>query len=291
MESSDQGAIGAVVAARAAHALRAYDRRDEYLDRALAVSPGDPAGTIARAELLLEERRSAEALAALADLPQKHTAALKLELVAQQMERNWAAVVDLTGQLERRNVYDAEQSARLRRHALAENLKRKALDLHALDEEWRKVPDEDRKDPRVAAAAARCYLALGGGTRAQQIVEQSLEAHWDSELVGLYAECAGPDPVRQIQRAEGWLAREPRDAALLLTLGKLCARQTLWGKAQSYVDASLSIEPTYSAHLVAAELQDTLGNTEAARRHYRASLDLALAQLRQSTGGRRRTPL
>ena len=34
-----------------------------------------------------------------------------------------------------------------------------------------------------------------------------------------------------------------------------------------------------------------LGHADAARRHYRESLDLAVAQLKQLTGGRRRTPL
>ena len=75
---------------------------------------------------------------------------------------------------------------------------------------------------------------------------------------------------------------------LLLTLGRLCAEQGLWGKAQNYLDASLAVEPTCTAHLVAARLQERLGNTEAARRHYRESLDYALEQLKAATGGRRR---
>jgi HemY protein len=57
----------------------------------------------------------------------------------------------------------------------------------------------------------------------------------------------------------------------------LCARQALWGKAQSYLEASISVEPTYNAHLELARLHEKLGNTEAARRHYRESLELALA--------------
>ena len=82
-----------------------------------------------------------------------------------------------------------------------------------------------------------------------------------------------------------------RDAVLLLTLGRLCARQELWGKAQNYLEASISVEPLYSAYLMLAQLHDRLGNADAARRHYRASLDLAISQLKQMTGGRRRTLL
>ena len=83
----------------------------------------------------------------------------------------------------------------------------------------------------------------------------------------------------------------PRDAVLLLTLGRLCARQELWGKAQSYLDASISVEPMYSAYLALAQLHDRLGNADAARRNYRESLDLAVNQLKQMTGGRRRMSL
>jgi HemY protein len=188
-------------------------------------------------------------------------------------------------------VFDQTQAAQLRLYAHAENLKRKALDQRALEECWQKIPAGEKRDPKVAAAAAQCFMALGGCAQANQIVEQALEAEWDSELIGLYAECMGSEVIRQIERAEGWLKTNPRDAALLLVLGRLCARQELWGKAQSYLEASLSVEPTYSAHLALAELHDRLGNADAARRHYRASLELAVNQLKQMTGGRRRTPI
>jgi HemY protein len=170
-------------------------------------------------------------------------------------------------------------------------LKRKALDTRALEEAWRKIPQEERTNRRVAVAAAQCFIALGGCTRAHGIIEAALAAEWDTELVGLYAECDGGDTVARIERAEGWLKQHAEDAALLLTLGRLCAQLELWGKAQSYLDASVAVEPTWSAHLALARLHERLGNVEAARKSYRESLDLALAQLKTVTGGRRRMPL
>ena len=109
--------------------------------------------------------------------------------------------------------------------------------------------------------------------------------------MSLYAECDGGDTVARIERAESWLKQHPEDAVLLLTLGKLCAQMELWGKAQSYLDASVAVESTWSAHLALAQLNERLGNVEAARKSYRESLGLALAQLRAVTGGRRRMPL
>lgn len=290
LELGEHVGLSAVLAARAAHELRAYERRDQYLARA-AAAEDDVVRVVTEAELLLDERRFQEALDLLRRLPRKHTAALRLELKAQQQVRNWEQVLALAGELQKRNVFDATQAAQIRRYALIENLKRKALDSRALEEAWRKVPPQERTDGRVAAAAAQCFIALGGCDPAHRIIEEALKADWDSELVGLYAECEGGDTLKRIERAEAWLGSHPGDSALLLTLGRLCAGQELWGKAQSYLEASIAIEPTYSAHLALAQLREKLGNVDAARRHYRESLERALTQLRATTGGRRKIPL
>ena len=291
LELREHASLAAVLAARAAHELRAYERRDAYLEQAAAAPEGEPARVVTAAELLLEEHRYEEALDMLKRLPHRHTAALRLELKAQQQARNWEQVLALTEDLRRRNVFDASQAQRLRCYAFAENLKRKALDARALEEAWGRIPSSDRADRRVAAAAARGFAALGDCGRAHRIIELAVDASWDSDLVGLYAECEGGDTVRRIERAEAWLATHPGDAVLLLTLGRLCFDQGLWGKAQSYLEASVAIEPTYTAHLALARLQEKLGNTDAARRHHRESFELALAQLGAVTGGRRRTPI
>ena len=57
-------------------------------------------------------------------------------------------------------------------------------------------------------------------------------------------------------------------------LGRLCARSQLWGKAKSYIEASLSLEQSFQAHIELARLHDSLGESDAARSHYEASLRL-----------------
>ena len=288
----EHAGIGAIVAARAAHALRAYDRRDAYLAQIPGLTPEDATvKAVTEAELLLDHRRFHEALNLLKALPRKHTAVLRLELKAQQLAKNWDQVLALVEQLEKRKVFDVGQAEQIRRHALSENLKRKVIDSHALEEAWKKIPAAEQRDGRIAAVAAQCFISLGNCAQARQVIENALKENWDSELVALYAECPGDESVEQIERAEGWLPAHRDDAALLLTLGKLCAARELWGKAQSYLEASIAIEPGYAAHLALAQLQEKLGNGDAARRHYRESLEQAVAQLKQMGGGRRKTPL
>ena len=282
MELGEQPGLAAMLAARAAHELREPARRDAHLAKAAEHLPADDImKVITEADMLLEQRRAADALGVLQALPQKHTAGLRLELKALQLSKEWEKSLPVIDQLEKRKVYDATQAGEMRRSALAHQLKRRATDVSALEDAWRKVPEALRRDTRVARAAAEGFIALQSHDRAADIIERSLEQTWDSELAGLYADSAGAEggALRQIERAERWLAAHPGDAPLLLTLGRLCVREKLWGKARNYLDASLSLEPSYQAHLAAAQLHEQLGNSEAAQQHYRESLNRALARL------------
>ena len=72
MESPETAALGAVLAARAAHELRHYDERDAYLARAEELAPDESVVRIvAAADMLLDQRRFQEALAALRDAARK----------------------------------------------------------------------------------------------------------------------------------------------------------------------------------------------------------------------------
>jgi len=281
--------IGTVVAAHAAHGLRAQERRDVYLDRLTADSAKpDAVKAVSTAKMLLDDRRPEEALAALATLPVKHTAALRLELRARQRIGQWDQAPALIDQLEKRGVFSADQADAERRHAWRQLIERQSGDASSLAELWKRVPERYRRETSVAAAAAAAYQAHEKCAEAQVIIERSLDTEWDSGLVNLYGECRGVDTLRQIECAERWLKQHREDGTLLLALGRLCAQQQLWGKAQSYLEASIAIEPTYSAHLELAQLHDRLERVEQARTHYRASLELAVEQLNRASGGRRR---
>jgi HemY protein len=118
-------------------------------------------------------------------------------------------------------------------------------------------------------------------------VEESLEAAWDSSLLPLYTECLPQDARKHLERAEGWLQQHRGDPALLLALGQLCVHQALWGKAQSYLEASLAVEPSHTAYVELGALLERIGQPEGASAAYRNGLELALSQLKDATSGRR----
>jgi HemY protein len=282
-------ALAAAVAARSAHELKAFDRRDRYLSEVGTVDTAENmVQLVTRTELLLDERRTQEALSTLEKMESKHTMALRLELKAHQQAKNWNQVLSLAGQLEKRGVLDPVQAWQMKRYAHIQNLEQAAHDAEELRAYWQRIPRRERGDARISIAAARCFNAISDCEASREIIEQALELEWDPDLVLLYSECPGEDTMTRIERAERWLKQShSNDPDLLLSLGKLCARQGLWGKAESYLDASLSLEESYSAHMVLAKLYET-DNPEKARAHYEKSLDLALSQLKGASGGRRR---
>lgn len=61
---------------------------------------------------------------------------------------------------------------------------------------------------------------------------------------------------------------------LLLALGRLSLRNRLWGKARSYLEASIGASPRSAAYGELGRLLEQLGEQEAAREHYRKGLEL-----------------
>jgi len=268
----------ALLAARAAHELKAFDRRDDYLVQAEHVAREQPEPRLmTQAELLLDQRAFAQALRVLKELQattRKNLAALKLELKAQTQAKNWDQVLMLVAQLEKKEAIDPLQAAQQKIAAHQENLKRRRQDVGGLREYWQKIPGYDKTDSKIALAAAQGFLSFNDCQTAMDILTDSLESQWDSDVARQYGECLGKDVLKQIERAENWLKKHPDDAALLQALGKLCAKRELWGKAQSYLEASLSIEPSAETHMALAQLLEKIGRAEEAGKHYRASMAL-----------------
>lgn len=271
-------ALSALVAARAAHFLRDARREEEWLKRAAEHdAEAHAARLMTEAELHVDARRfdaALEALNALQEGGGRHIAALRLALRVHRGLGRWDDVLKTARQLEKHRALTHEAALPLKQRAHRENLRAREGDARALAAYWTAVPTEERRDPRLAAAAARALVAAGDGASAQRIIERQIDVDWDSELAGLYAECRGGDTLARIARAEKWLEQHPQDARLLLALGRLCREQQLWGKAQSYFEASLAIQPSQEAHVELATLFAQLGRSEESNQAYRSAAAL-----------------
>jgi HemY protein len=272
--------IARVLAARAAQDMRAVAQRERHV-RDASEHGAELAAQLFEAETLLDLKDAAGALVAIQSakaIAPQHTALLRLELKARQLTGQWDEVDKLLDALTRSNALESGLTTQLRRIAYAENLKRRAEDDRALLEYWKKIPANFKTDAFVARAAARAFLQRGGNDTALDVIEAALNRDWHEDLVSLYGDVRGSSPTRQIEQAEKWLHTQPRDAQLLLTLAHLCSVQELWGKAQSYLEASLAVAPSTEAHVRMAELCTQRGQTGEACQHYQKALELCRAE-------------
>ena len=261
---------------RAAHALRDTLRIEEWSGR---VRTHEAAGLysarlMTEAEFALEDRRFDDARRALLELSARegrHIAALRLLLRAEQGLGHWAEVAKLARQLEKHKALTPEQAAPIRNRAVREALRDLREDPGSLMRYWRELDDKDHAQPLLALEAARALIAAGNCVDAQRVIEDALEEHWDSTVILAYADCVDGDVLGRIARAEKWLASHPKDGALLFTLGRLCRQQKLWGKARSFLEASLAIAPGRNVHVELAQLLEKLEESALATRHFRAA--------------------
>jgi HemY protein len=275
--------LSALVAARAA-----IETRDFHVAESLLSRPDAEVASLAvprlmlEAELKLEMGQPVEALGRLQALRKEagaHTAALRLELRSLQAARRYAEIPPLVDQLIKRKVYGAEEADLIRAAAHAQELGECMHDAARLRSYWSRLSDADQRIPKIALAGARAFLAVGSDREAADVLSRSLERSWDPQLALLYAECRTTEPTRQLEQAEGWLKEHNQDSALLYALGVLCERQQLWGKAQTYLEASLALDNTWRTQIALGELLARLERSDEANAHLAAALKLAVAEL------------
>lgn len=278
--------VNSLVAARAAHYARNYNARDQHLGR---LNPdlhndGQLAVSMTQAHLANEARDYHGALKAVMQarsISPNHTAAMQLELSIRQRLEQPDKVLALLEPLSKAEALPPSTIKHIRLQAYLQQLRSLQYDARQWVSWWQKIPAELRLESLLAAAATRKFIEMGENGLAVSSLVQALEKEWDEKLVALYGEPVlhGMDGalVKAIQKAEGWLQRQPRDAVLLFTLSRLCRANKLWGKAQSYAEASLAIKPSAPAYLELAELAEQAQNHDAASEYIRKALSLTLA--------------
>lgn len=281
-ENGATPALASLIGARAAQRRRDFKRRDEWLERARASEPEwRNARLSVEADLLAEERRFDEAKKVVSELHAgglRHLSSQQLLLRCEQALGNWEEVVRLAQQLAKRDALAPEALAGIVSGAHIAQIARLSQDPSRLGNFWKKLPHEQRVQARTAAAAARGFMQLGDCGSAHRLIEEALQSAWEPELVRLYGECEASDSMIRIEHGERWLASHPRDASLLRVLGNLCLERKLWGKAQSYLEASLAVEATRATHISLGRLFDAIGRVDEANKQYRASADAGIPE-------------
>ena len=279
-ELPENAGVAALIGARAAHRMRQGARRDNWLAKLSDDSAMKTARLMTMTELLVDDHQPEQALAAVHELNAsgtRHIHALQWSLKAQQQAKNWPEVLRLVRSLDKHRALHPALSSRLRELAYDDMLSDSSHDAESLQRVWSTVPGVDRIKPYVASRAATALNARGLHDEARLVAEESLAADWDDRVVRAYREAAAPAGsaalLMQIEHCENWIHTRPTDAELALTLGSLCLKQKLWGKAQRYLEQALSdaADPRMvrESHLKLAQMHEALAQPEDAANHYR----------------------
>lgn len=267
-----------LAAAQAAHSQRAWTRRDEYLRLAEETGPqAQLAVGLTEAELQLQQGQWEQAKATLLRLraiDSSHPRVLKLSLRVLTQMQDWRQLLDLLPALKQRKVCSAEEILARQTDAHA-GLLANAQDADALEAVWSRIPNTLRRHPAIIDVYAARAQAFGQGSKAIPLIQKALKSDWDQALVKRYGLMPSEDLAAQINAAEKWLGRHGDDATLLLSLGRLCFKNELWGKACYYLEACIKRNPAPEAYWLLAETLDHIGDPDRATEHRRLGLEMA----------------
>jgi HemY protein len=280
VQRSDTPLLNYLAAAKAAQQQGAHERRDRYLKLAHQSTPSaDVAVGLTQAELQLSHEQLEQALATLQHLQgiaPHHVYVLKLLKDLYLRLEDWTELQRLLPELGKRKVIDTEDLRALEILVYRKILERSELDPdpERLQLIWGGIPKKIRKEGELILDYAQRLMEREQGGVAEPLLRESLQQQWDDQLVEIYGRLEGDDQAKQLSAAESWLKKRPENPALLLALGRLSLRAQLWGKARSYLEASIGAIPSAPAYRELAQLLERLGEKEAAMEYYRAGLEL-----------------
>jgi HemY protein len=281
VEHNENALLTYLAAARAAQYQGAHDRRDDYLRQAHKSNPeADIAIGLTQAELQLEHQQFEQALATLNrlnELSPLHSYVLKLLAKAHHKLSDWDSLRELMPELHKTNAMSDEKLLSLQIDTWCGLIsdRSRISDISAMTQLWGEVPRNIRELPEVVEYYASELVSVKASGEAEQVLRDYLNNNWQESTIVLYSELDILATETQLLNVEAWLEDQQHNAYLLLALGKMCARMSLWGKARSYLEASLSVQPMPVTFLKLAELlEDHMNEKALAQDYYRQGLHM-----------------
>jgi HemY protein len=280
---SDRSLAGsaALIGARAAQRLHETGRRDRWIESARGDSEVDGALRATLAEIALEEQRPADALAAISDAKVRgvrHLHGMRLTMRAHEQMGNWKEALETLRQLERRDGIDPVQARLVRVRALRALFEKAGDDPQAVLDLLDDLPAPEREIDEVEQVAARALLHGGRHQMAARLIDRAMSQRFDAELVTLWPDLTDLPARDRLARAEGWLQRWGEQPSLLLALGRLCAAEELWGKAEEFFLRAERQRPDPVTRTLLGRMCERLDRSEDAARWYREAALLALGE-------------
>lgn len=245
--------------------------RDQYPDQV------DCADTLL-AEWLMASAEIEEAKTMLVALNNQSSHSLQLLSKVYSSQSDWSALYALLPQIKRQSAMGKDKLAALQVDCYCGLLSMPEKDLPASVRAkkvlaiWSEIPRNLRQNPILVCGYVRALSAADEGEKALLILSKALKNQWQYGLVEAFGTLKLKDATKQLAQGENWLIMHPKDAQLLLALGRICRHMGFLGKAKDYLKSTLAISPSATAYMELAEVLALLGDSAGSSEIYRQGL-------------------
>lgn len=267
-------------AAKAAEAVGALERRDHYLKSALESSKeSEFAVRLTEAKLQYHHGQLKEAvttLRVLQEISPHHPEVLKLLCSVYQDLGDYDSMYRLLPKLKKEKVLSLTDLEKLEIIIYQHLFAKKAEEgLNTVNRFWKCAPRMVQQNKSCVTQYVKILIELGAIEEAEQLLRTSIKRQPEDEYFYLYG-VVQENPKKQLAFIEPFYKQYPYNASLFLTLGKLCLRLKLWGKARDYLEQSIHYKPSPEAYNELAIVYEELGLMGERDTCYKKGLSCAL---------------
>lgn len=278
--NNNLGWINYLFAAQAAHDQNSFEKRDSYLREAYKNMPSaETAANIHQAQFHIDQQHPEHAITILEKIRQKipnHPFVLRQLTKIHTQLHNWDSFLSLIPQLRKNKILPAPQINVLEQTAYQRLLfsTGTAGNMETLKSLWHKIPRAYHENSLLVHTYTKFLHENNQAKEAESLIRKTLANTWDKNLVREYGLIKSEKTDQQLNHAEAWLKGHPHDPVLLLTLGRLSARNQLWGKARNYFEASIAQQPQAEAYWELGKLLEQLNEPKSAMECFKKGLEL-----------------
>lgn len=273
--SEQRQVLASLAAAKAAHQVNDELKRDEMLALSLEKAVSYPelydAAATVKAEILLDQHKSDEAIQILEKLNEAHPNQIhirKLLLRAYKQAGRLREVIKEARYLLKKKKIDVNY---------AENLiETSANTIIASPSEmlWESVYEqlssEEQSSPAIAISASRRYADRNDYKQVMKVLEKAYETEYNPLILDEYLSVEAKEyQAQRLSKVQKWLENDPENPDLLRAAGHLCLLEQLWGQAERYLTKSLAKKADPRTHALLGTLYDRLSKPEEALKHWR----------------------
>lgn len=280
VKNSDMPLLNYLSAAKAAQKQNAPERRDHYLALAYKSMPeADFSVKLTQAELQFAHGQNEQALATLVhlhNLSPKHPHIMVLLSRLYQQLKSWEDLRKLLPQLHKHKVFSEKELFELEKETYIELIQQTNWnkDPDKLQQLWESISRELKKDANLLEIYSNKLIQLNKNDDVETIIRTALKKEWQPNLVRQYGLIKSSQLDKQLIFAESLSKEHGTHPLLLLTLGRLCMYNDLWGKARAYLEASIGHKELAETYKELGLLMEYLNEPKLAAEYFKKGLFL-----------------